>query len=344
MTRSRDVADTQDNLGGAVAPFVAGKNVLINGGFDIWQRGTSIALTNGTGRAYTCDRWTTNPNGKSLTISRQPTNDSTNLPNIQYCARVQRNSGETGVLNTNFLQPIETTNSIPFVGKTVTLSFYARKGANYSSTSNALTAALVSGTGTDQNPLNSYTGASATAETSFTLTSTWQRFTISGNTPTTATEFYVNFAHTPVGTAGADDYFEITGVQLELGSVATPFARAGGSIGGELALCQRYYWRAGGDSIYQSFGAGSTNFSGTTSVFNVNNPVAMRTAPTSVDFSTLANSDGSAFAAISALTIAYTGKISSTVSGTTSGTTAFRPSLIVTNNTLSGYIGFSAEL
>jgi hypothetical protein len=255
VTRSRDTADTQDNLGGAVPPFVAGKNVVINGGMDIWQRGTSVATTAG-GTNYTADRWAAWSQGPVMTTSRQATSDTTNLPFIQYCARVQRNSGQTSVGAVVFETMIETINTIPLVGKVVTVSFYARAGANFSASSSILNWGFVTGTGTDQNQITGYTGQAVPISAAPSLTTTWQRFTGTGTIATDVNEATVQFYYIPTGTASTNDYVEITGVQVELGNVATPFARAGGSIGGELALCQRYYWKPTG---YQIFGTAQTN-------------------------------------------------------------------------------------
>ena len=110
-------------------------NHVINGGMDIWQRGTSFASA--ASLQYTTDRFQFLRAGSVAggTLSRQNTNDTTNLPNIQYCARVQRDSGSTNTGAKNFYQTIETSNSIPFAGKTVVFSFYARAGANFSATS-----------------------------------------------------------------------------------------------------------------------------------------------------------------------------------------------------------------
>ena len=74
-------------------PFT--RNGVINSGFQVWQRGTSRAVT--SVNVYTADRWTANYTVLSpMTISRQATGDTTNLPFIQYCARVQRDSGGVG--------------------------------------------------------------------------------------------------------------------------------------------------------------------------------------------------------------------------------------------------------
>ena len=305
MTRSRDIADQQKNLGGAVAPFVAGKNAVINGGMDIWQRGTSF---NGAGLLYCVDRWTywRDAYASGITASQQTTSDTTNLPFIQYCLRIQRDSGNTGtgLLYTN--QPLENVNSTPYIGKTVTISAYIRKGANFSSTSGNVTFLLRSGTGTNQ-PVNNMTGAATVAATACSLTNNWVRFTATGTVSSTATQLGIELNYTPNGTAGAADYFEVTGVQLEIGSQATPFARAGGSIGGELALCQRYFQKSypqGTAPGTNTTLAGSVSSGITTCGIGGNwngirFPVVMRTAPTVTTYSytsstvsTISNSAG----------------------------------------------------
>lgn len=285
------VADSSQTTGlGWAGNVAAGKNAVINGGMDIWQRGTSIAIT-ASSNGYVADRWFAGTNvNQAITISRQATNDSTNLPNIQYCARYQRNSGQTGTSALNFVQSLESVNSIPFAGKAVTVSFYARAGANFSGVSSQLVGNLIAGTGTDQNRgIAAYTGETVPASLGFTLTTTWQRFTMTGTVAATATELALYFYWTPTGTAGAADYFEITGVQLELGSSATPFSRAGGTIQGELAACQRYYQKSYNIDVAPATVAANgplAPITGTTTVLNgwqyhsTVLPVAMRTSPT----------------------------------------------------------------
>ena len=220
-------------------------NPVLNSAMQVWQRGTSVAIAGSAG-GYVSDRWYVQsvPTGSAVTVTRQATNDTTNLPFIQYCSRVQRNSGQTATGNIIFSQSMETINSIPFAGKTVTMSFYARAGANYSGASNALAVNLISGTGTDQNRGigTPYTGEAFPINAqSATLTTTWQRFAFTGTVGATATElaFYTFF--TPSGTAGANDYFEITGCQIDIGSVALPFRTNGTTLQGELAAAMRYY-------------------------------------------------------------------------------------------------------
>jgi hypothetical protein len=116
----------------------------------------------------------------------------------------------------NFASDFESTNSIPYAGKTVTVSFYARKGANYSVTASDLSVSLISGTGTNQDLINGYTGQVTVGGGFQVITSTWQRFVVTGTVPTTSTQLGVIVSSgAPVGTAGANDYFEITGTVLE---------------------------------------------------------------------------------------------------------------------------------
>jgi hypothetical protein len=237
------VADSSTSTGLRYTAGTVQENPILNSAFQVWQRGTSFTST-GTS-FYTADRWCMNSIASGRTFSRQVTNDTTNLPNIQYAMRVARNSGNSDLASMLLTQSMETVNSIPFAGKTVTFSFYARAGANYSATSNRLAIYLITGTGTDQNRSPAtYTGeAYAVNNQTATLTTTWQRFTFTGNVGATATEIAAYFDFSPTGTAGANDWYEITGVQIDIGSVALPFRTYAGTIQGELAACQRYYWR-----------------------------------------------------------------------------------------------------
>ena len=157
-----------------------------------------VSLAASSGVIYAADRWCSASGvSQALTITRQTTSDTTNLPNIQYCSRIQRNSGQTGTSTINYYQNFESVNSIPLAGKAITISYYARAGANYSATSNQLNAIVYSGTGTDQNILTSFTGSTTVASTSATLTTTWQRFTFTGTVASTATQIAVGFSGTP---------------------------------------------------------------------------------------------------------------------------------------------------
>ena len=321
---------------------MAGRNAVLNSNMSVWQRGTSVAVTT---TSYTADRWFAYRNAAGATVSRQATSDTTNLPNIQYCLRFQRDSGNTSTSIMAMSNNFETINSIPFAGKTVTLSFYARIGANFSNSGNTISFKILSGTGVDQNSTLNYTGVTTVATIDPALTTTWQRFSCTGTVPTTATEIAIQVGNwTPTGTAGAADYVEFTGVQLEHGSVATPYAPNGATYQAELAACQRYYWRTAAPSAEAPIGAGAANAT-TTCFINVNHPVSMRVAPTAIDYSGIFLSDlVSGFTTFTNFTINQAQTNTSSLYGIGfTGLTQYR-GLYLRTTTTAGYLGLSAEL
>jgi hypothetical protein len=326
----------------------AGKNAIINGGMDIWQRGTSFTSTNSGGANYGADRWNIYNARSGTTYSRQ----TASLDGFQYSMRVQRDSGNTATGDLYLSYMLESADSYRFAGKQATLSFWAKAGANYSAASSALTTQLRTGTGTDQNIWVGYTGSSTIASSAKTLTTSWQRFSITGSVGSTTTEMALLFAFTPVGTAGANDWFEITGVQLELGDVPTSFLRPGGTIQGELAACQRYYYRtptgAAQASTYMRHGSGAA-FETTRAGIQVQLPVPLRVLPSSVDYANLALNRDVSTSHIPVTLVA----IESAVNGSlvcnpyctvASGLTVGTRYELENNGNSAGYIGFSAEL
>jgi hypothetical protein len=334
------VADSSTSTGLRWNGSSIGKNAIYNSAFSVWQRGTSFGIPANT-NTYTADRWFSQRATTGATVSRQ-----TGTNNSQYDIRIQRNSGDTSTNAIFLAQVFEIADCTQYQGKTVTWSFWARKGSNYSASSDQLTIVFLTGTGTTEgNPfVVGYTGQTAVINTSVTLTSSWQRFSVTATLGATVTQFNPYFQMNPTGTAGANDFFELSNVQLELGSVATPFATMTGTIQGELSACQRYYWRAGGNTVYQAHGDGIFENANQAWV-NVQNPVTMRTTPTSVDWSTLTTYDGATLRAVTNIGAQEyaqnINRVNVTISG---GGTQSRPMQLFSNNSLSGYLGFSAEL
>jgi hypothetical protein len=273
------------------------------------------------------------------TVSRQ----ASGLTGFNYAARVQRDSGNTSTSGIEIMTTLETADCLRFAGQTLTISFYARAGANFSAASSNLAVRLMTGTGTDQ-PLQSFTGFAIVLNSTATLSTSWTRYSFTVTLASTVTEFGVNYLFTPVGTAGANDWFEITGQQIELGSVATTFKRAsGGTIQGELAACQRYYYRTSAvTQAYNYFFAYST----TQIQGNWSLPVPMRGAVTSIDFANGQIQDigtGTLYSGSTPTLNSSTLDNVFIVWGGFTGLTTYRPYNVIGNGSL-GHFGFSAEL
>jgi hypothetical protein len=343
------VADSSTSTG---LRYTAGNpipNPVLNSSLQVAQRGISFTAT-----GYTMDRWYFSTTGTPATfaVTRQNTGDTTNLPNIQFCARVSRNSGQTNTGSFFFSQSFESVNSIPYAGKIVTFSFYARKGADYSQSSSNLNVVLQSGTGTDQNLAGGLTGSVNVISSTATLTTTWQRFTFTGTVGATATQLGLYFSLVPVGTAGAADYFEVTGVQIDIGSVALPFRTNGATIQGELAACQRYYYRITGNSGgYIAIQQDAVSRGTATNDGLIKNPVPLRIIPTAaIEYGgtqyleTYYGSGGGK--TITAITLDTPTSIYNTAVQLTTGTsfTAAARLIWYFANSTTAYIGVSAEL
>ena len=231
------------------------RNLIINGAMQVAQRGTSIACPAST-LTYTMDRFFAQPAGNAATTVSQVTDAPVGF---QYSARVTRNSGQTGTL-TRFETPFETRDIVNLREKKVTVSFYAKAGSNLSTSSNAISLLLFEGDGTERaRGASGYDNQTVLINSPKTLTTSWQRFThtTSSAVSSDTTQLAVQFQAIWTGTAGSNDEFFITGIQLEVGETATPFEHR--SYGEELALCQRYYQVIAYSTVGQQDGAYSTD-------------------------------------------------------------------------------------
>ncbi len=131
------------------------------------------------------------------------------------------------------------------MGKSITLSFDVKVGADYSAASGRIEVTIATGSGVDEGlaglVAETWTGFTKTTTNVDTLTTSWVRRSVTVSTTAGHKELGILFQWTPVGTAGSNDWVELRNIQLEEGTVATPFEPR--TVAAELVLCQRYYER-----------------------------------------------------------------------------------------------------
>jgi hypothetical protein len=353
IIRSETVTDFYSVIG-------QNRNRLINGDFRIDQRNAGASVTTSAlqQQIYTLDRWCYYNDVVSKRTIQQ---SSVAPPGFKTSVKVTVIATDTSGPQQFFRQSIEGYNIADLDwgtanAKPVTLSFWVRSSVT------GQHGGAIQSTNTDQCFPFAYT---------INVADTWEYKTITIPGSTSGTwgstngiggslqfEHGAGYQKTPPGvwvtsntststgsvnlcaTNGATWY--ITGVQLERGTVATPFEYR--PFAQELALCQRYYWKNSGSSGngYVAFGAGgfisSTNFSAFVSY-----PVPMRATPTfSITSDLYITVVG--FPYVSAINQNYGGPNSARIEFTTASSVAGYGGAIALQNTTASFIQASVEL
>jgi hypothetical protein len=330
-------------------PLAGFRNAIINGNFDIWQRGTSF-----TGNEYGADRWFSGRSGTTCTMSRQAfTLGQTDVPGEPtYFCRMAATSVAGAGNYSILLQSIEGVRT--FAGQQVTISFWAKADA-----SKNIAIDFQQNFGTGGSPSTAVNGIGTVKKA---LTTSWQKIThtvtipsITGKTLGTngndSVTMYIWFDAGSDFNSRTDSLgqqsgtFDIAQVQVEAGPVATPFERR--PIGTELSLCQRYYYKVEGSTTTR-LGVGH-NYLTTGAVCTTFFPVPLRAEPTTLEQSGTAShydinhaNSATTCSVVPAFTAASK-YMATTIFTVSSGLTIGQGSNCRIANA-SGYLAWSAEL
>jgi hypothetical protein len=325
-----DVNDTNGTINTTAAPYAAGKNKIINGDMNIWQRGTTFTPSS-TGFFYTADRWVSYCYSASTnTVSQQAFTAGT-APATPYESQYFIRVNSTNTLNL-LEQRIENVRN--FANQSVTISFYAK-----SASAQTITIYLSQVFGS---------GGSAGVDTSSTkaITTSWARYSVTLTMPSISGKTIGTGSYLANTFTGAiNNALDIWGVQVETGSTATAFQTATGTIQGELAACQRYYYRMTAGHAYSPFGMG-TCLDANQGQIILNPPVTLRVIPTSVEYSSIGVVD-SAYqgGGTVVLAVSESGNFPVRLSfSSATSLTANRPAVLRANNNINAYVGLNAEL
>jgi hypothetical protein len=261
------------------APVGSNPNLVINGNFDIWQRGVS-QTTSGYGSA---DRWVMSNIGTTKVTTQQtfPIGEIPPVDNVKYyCETVVNSVAGTG---NNCVMSYRVPNVANLSGKTVTLSFWANVAAAQN-----MSVEFRQFFGTGGTPSVSVDAGVK----KFQIGTTWKKYVITVNIPSvigktlgtdgndlTRVNFWFDagsdFDSRTDSLGQQSGTFRIAQVKLELGSVETPYQPE--DVNEVLRKCQAYYWKGKPGSSVLNF---SSYAIGAIGAFPIMFPTTMRATPT----------------------------------------------------------------
>jgi hypothetical protein len=278
------------------------RNLLINGNFDVWQRGTSSSATTSAGY-QSADRWYFNASGATYTTAQQSfTLGQTEVPyNPKYFLRFTVTGADD---NAGVWHKIEDARKSS--GQTVTLSFWAKY--NSDSPSSTINLKFIQNFGTGGSP-----SSQVTVIETIRLYDVWTKYEVQHTFTSLSGKTFGSDNNSWFGleiSNGTNETWDmdLAQVQLEVGKVATPFEHR--SYGEELALCQRYFERFDYTStVYENIAAGyASNSTRCRTHFNFFPKRSVPTVGSSAVSTFRVNEGGSTDAVCSAIQFTNVGK------------------------------------
>jgi len=232
------------------ASVFANANALMNGDFQVAQRGTSFVSTGtfvNNDDAYVLDRWYILSDGNDAIDVTQNTAEAPFSGGYCIALDVETVNKKFGIA-----QIIEKQNCNGLLGQTVTLSFKAKVSSTtkldnvkcaivaWSGTADVVTSDIVSAWGVEgTNPTLIANATYENTPANLNVTTSWRTFTVTAAVDTASANNIIVFIWSDVTDTTLGDFLYVTDVKLEAGSIATPYQRDPFSTA--ILRCQRYF-------------------------------------------------------------------------------------------------------
>lgn len=350
--------------------FPNGRNLLYNGAMQVAQRGTSATGLDQSNSSYhTVDRWRIGNVGLG-TWTQTVENDGPTGSGFTKSLKMECTAADAAPAAGDFLvlnqllegQDLQGLKKGTSSAESITLSFWVKSNVtgtyiaelyDADNTRQVSASYTVSSSGTWEKKTITFAGDTTGAFDNDNASSLRLFFWLGAGSDFTSGTLNTSWAsevtaNRSVGqvnvAASTSNYWQVTGVQLEAGTVATAFEHK--AYGVELAECQRYYWRNAPGVAFAPVGQSARAQNSTTANPSAVFPTTMRATPTSVEFSNLALSLlGVNDFAINTLTLGQAGQngaiFGAVVSSGLSGGVRYD---FTTHNLTTGYLALSAEL